>query len=1273
MSLFCGHIKKVMQKARFTLLCLLVGFVLSAQNSYVISWKVPVKSNDMKMVWFEGASAQTELLEIPSFCGEVFSEVRGDLFIANEVFVPLSLEEIEVLKDVDVPTEIALQSSFKKYGDAYVASYCFLPVRKNVKTGKIEKLLSFNINVKPATQIESTFKAAAFDDTTALATGTWYKVAVTSTGIYKITPQFLAECGFNISNLPSSQLRVFGNGQGMLSEVNDENPNPGLKEVAIYVNDGGDGIFNGNDYALFYARGPHTWQYSKSRNSYNHTYNIYSDQSFYFITLNNGAGKRIQPVGYVAGAANYTTTSFDDFQFIETDLYNLVGSGKEWFGDLFDFKLSYDYTLQFANIDLGDTAFFQTKAVARSTVSGTAMAYKVNGTAVANLTFTAVGSGSGNDYVTQDEDRLPFLPTNGTMQINATYKNSSNPSATAWLDYIEVQVRRNLNMTENSMLISDRRAFRAGGVAQFAIANAATNLQLWDVTNHLQPRAVAYNITGSTASFNAPSDSLRVFAAIKGSTFPAPTKIGTVANQNLHGLEDIDMVIVSHPNFLAQANQLADFHRTTQNLSVFVTTPEMIYNEFSSGMQDITATKLFLKSLYDKPSTKNIKYVLLFGDASYDYKNRVPNMTNFVPIYQSKSSYSLYSSFCTDDYIGYLDDGEGKNMSTEDLDVAIGRMPVKTVAEASNAIAKIFEYKTPKVTFDDWRNKVLLIADDVDESWEMDFVNYTDRLGRELDTTVPNLNVERVFIDSYVQEVQAGSQRYPDARQEVYRKVQSGNLVTSYLGHGGEVGWATERILQLADVTGWNNWQNMPLFSTITCEFTRVDDPYRVSAGEQLFLNPNGGAIALYSTLRPVFATPSTYNINRQLFQYLFYQQNGKYLTIGEVIQATKNNNTSGDRLRFALIGDPAMYLAIPEHRVLTDSINGVSAAAFNDTLKALSHVKISGHLEDVNNTLLSSFNGIILPTVYDKKVEKTTLVNDGEGQPIKYKTQENVIFKGRASVENGLFTFEFTVPLDISFVIGEGKISYYATDSVKDAAGYNTDILVGGLDLTAKPDDEGPLVRVFINDTNFVAGGLTDKDPISLALISDSSGINTVGSGIGHDILGILDGNTSAPYILNSYFESDLNSYQSGQVTFPFFDLPVGEHHLLVRAWDVNNNPGEGEITFIVDASVELALSRVLNYPNPFTTETHFQFEHNRAGESLEIEIHIFNQSGELVKKIKENVVSTGNRVNQITWDGRSDSGATLGSGLYVYRVQVKSAEDGSTAQDYSKLVFIK
>lgn len=1273
MALLCGHLV-IMNKYTFLLVFLLIlrGLALNGQH-VELKWLDPIVQGEQASLQFEGASYQVQHLQIPSYCSEIWAGENATLQLSNVIYEPVPISDYQLLSEALLTEEPLIIQHYSP--KSQIISFCFLPIRWNCNLDILQRVVAFDVVLIKDEAEQLSNKTFGFTDTSVLATGNWYRVGVSQTGVYKITPQYLVDCGFTAGNIPTNELRVYGNGRGMLPESNSANPAPELQEIPLYVNDGGDGIFNGNDYALAYLNGPHLWSYDATNNWFEHTYNIYSDQSFYFITLLSGNGKRILPAGYAPVAANYTTATFDDFQFIEDDKYNLVGSGREWFGDLFDFKLSYDYTLQFANVT-SDTAYFSTRSVARPNIAGTRMLYHVNGTPVATLVYdTPVSTAPGAPYVVEKSTRTPFTVSSSTLNINASYNNAINPSATAWLDYIAVELRRNLAMAGSSLLFRDKRSFSHGGVAEYIVSNAPSGSMVWDVTNIHAPRLINAMVNGANLNVLAPADTLRTFVAMNGSSFPQPSKIGSVPNQNLHGFTDVEMVIVAYPSFVAQAERLAEHHRTTQGLNVVVVTPQMVYNEFSSGMQDVTAIKLFLRNIYKNPeATKPLRYLLLFGDASYDYKNREPNDDNFVPIYQSPASFSLYSSFCTDDYYGFLDDNDGKNMLVENLDIGIGRMPVKTVAEATRAVDKVIHYSSSMYSFGDWRNRLLVVADDVDENWEENFLIYTDRIAQELDTIYPDINVEKIYADSYIQIVKAGSQRYPDVQQDMFRKVERGTLVTSYLGHGGEVGWAKERLLQLDEINSWSNFNNMPVFTTVTCEFSRVDDPKRVSAGEQLFLNASGGAIALVSTMRPVFATTSTYIINQQLIRNMVAEVNGQHLSLGEAVMITKNMNYTSDGLRFALIGDPAMYLALPEERVITDEINGKPAnVAIADTLKALSKVLVKGHLEDRNGALLSNFNGILLPTVYDKKVPKSTLRNDGVGKVLNYEAQENVIYRGKVSVTNGQFEFEFVVPLDISFVIGPGKISYYATDSVMDAAGFNKSIVVGGLDTNVAPDNDPPTVRLFINDTNFISGGLTNRSPKGLALLSDENGINTVGTGIGHELLGILDGNTASPFILNDYFKADLDDYRSGTVLYPFFDLQPGEHTLLVRAWDVANNMGQDEITFIVDESARLALNRVFNYPNPFNTETRFQFEHNRAGEPLEVDIQIFDFNGKLTKRIQQNLVSEGNRVSQITWDGLDEEGKPIPSGMYVYRVIVKSTVDGSTASDYSKLVYIR
>lgn len=1244
-----------------------------AQESHHLQWSTPIKNEITTMIWFEGAAGTIDHPAIPSYCSEYAPNQLAEIKLSDVKTAPLTAEEHSISAYTQVPDEFNITQTLVFEAGQPLVKYCVFPVRRNATTGHLEKLLSFTIK-EIATKKQPSFKTLTdFDENSPLATGNWYRIAVSQTGVYKITPQFLADCGFSISNLASANIRVFGNGAGMLPEANDQIEFGGLKELAIWVVDGGDGIFNGNDYALFYANGPHVWQYS-SEHRYDHIFNVYDEKSYYFISLDNGAGKRIIEANEVTGNPNSTVKKFDDLQFREDDLVNLVGSGRRWFGDLFDFKTSYDYTLQFNDIAAGDTAWLNVRAVARSLTANTVMQFRVNNNLTASLNFPAVGTNPGNDHVTERHARVPFTQTGNTFSINVQYQKSGNMSATAWLDHFSIQVRRNLNLSANSLIFRDSRSFATGGIAQFELANATGSPMVWDVTNHNHARLMPSSMTNNTLYFKADADSLRTFVAVRGNNFPLPERIGSVANQNLHALENIEMVIVVHPNFLSEANRLADFNRTVKNQTVAVVTPQEIYNEFSSGMQDITAIKLMLRNIYDKNSqTHPLKYVLLFGDASYDYKNRLSNMHNFVPIYQSVASFSLNTSFCTDDYFGYLDPNEGKAMLLESLDLGIGRLPVTTAAQAKSAVDKIIDYQTDATQFGDWRNRLLFVADDVDASWEADFVRYMDRLAEQLDTTAPNFNSQKIYIDAYNQTVMAGSQRYPQAQEDLFRTVQRGTLITSYLGHGGEVGWAKERTLQLPEINSWTNYNWMPLFVTITCEFTRLDDPLRVSGGEQTFLNPNGGAISLISTMRPIYATSSTYNVNRLLHEQLLYPDNGSYRTLGEAVKNTKNFNSSHERVRFVLVGDPSMHLAIPKHQVYTDSINRQHISVFNDTLNALSRVRLSGYIGNNQGAVLSDFNGIIFPTVYDKKSPRVTLMNDGIGPPIPFETQENIIFRGKVSVTNGRFDFEFIIPLDINFAFGEGKISYYAASNNTDAQGNIKNIVIGGLNMNAPGDITGPLIRLFINDTSFISGGITDQNPIGLALIADSSGINTVGSGIGHDIIGILNGNTQEPIILNDYFTYDLDSYTRGTLRYPFFNLDAGEYSLMVRAWDVFNNFSEATIKFIVDDSPQIALKRVFNYPNPFNTFTTFQFEHNRAGEPLDIEIHIYNSMGEIVKTFNEQLISTGNRVDSIEWDGTSNQGHPIGSGVYLFRVRVKSQKDNSEALGFSRLVFIK
>jgi len=499
----------------------------------------------------------------------------------------------------------------------------------------------------------------------------------------------------------------------------------------------------------------------------------------------------------------------------------------------------------------------------------------------------------------------------------------------------------------------------------------------------------------------------------------------------------------------------------------------------------------------------------------------------------------------------------------------------------------------------------------------------------------------------------------------------------TYIGHGGELGWAHERVLEVEDINGWTNFKHMPAFLTATCEFSRPDDPGRTSAGELVILNPNGGGICLFTTTRLAFSG-SNFSLAQRFFDHFFEPINGSMPTCGEIFEQTKIDYTDRYTRNFVLLGDPAVRLVYPQYDVVTNTVNTHQLTLNSDTLSALSKITITGEVRNKSGAKMTGFNGVVYPTIYDKWATFTTIGNDlnategGTSYPAPFDMQKNVLYKGKAQIKNGDFTFTFVVPKDISYQYGNGKISYYAHNGQSDANGYSNEIVVGGLNPSAGTDNTGPQVNLYMNDDKFVFGGLTDENPVLYAEVSDSNGINTAGTGIGHDITSIIDEDNGKISILNDYYESDMDSYQAGKVRYPYSSLNPGRHSLSFKVWDVYNNSSEARTEFIVAETAELALEHVLNYPNPFSTHTTFMFEHNRPYQQLSAQVQIFTVSGKLIKTLNEIVTTEGYRSDDIEWDGLDDYGDRIGRGVYVYKLKVKDF-NGSSTEKFEKLVILR
>jgi hypothetical protein len=1116
----------------------------------------------------------------------------------------------------------------------------------------------------------------AYTSQSVLSVGNWYKIAVSGPGIYKIDLPFLASLGINTSSLSSGSLRLWGNGGQLLPENNSGVVIDDLAENAILVEDGGDGLLNGNDYLLFYAPGPHHWTADAVNKRFSHQKNVYSEQSFYYLSI-GGTGKRVlTPSSSLA--PNTTITSFSDRYFYELDTVNLLSSGRQWFGE--DFAdgpgkaKSRNFTVPLPSAATG-AAQINTSCLARSFGAGSRFNISVNNQAVLAMDIPPVATGPYDQFARTVELSATFAapPTDLVVRYDFT---PGSANAQGWLDWFEVFVRRNLSMAGvNQLLFRDWNSVGAGNVGSFILKNGPSNTRVWDVSNPLVPVGMPVVPDGADLRFVNDCSSLREYIAFGTTGLLVPIALGRVANQDLHRPALTDLLIVTHTSLLAQAQRLAQFHQQHDNLRATVVTAEQVFNEFSSGTPDPGAIRNYVKMYHDRAgadTTKRAKYLLLLGDASFDYKARIINNTNLVPAWESPASLDPLATYTSDDFFGLLDDGDDINgTGTYLLDIGIGRIPARSEREAQAIVDKIIDYHQPK-SLGAWRNELSFVADDEDNNLHL---QDAEIITQSAQAVGPVFNINKTYLDAFRQESGAGGSRYPEVNQAISNQLFNGALIWNYSGHGGYRRLAEEVVLDQDIINTFNNADKLPLFITATCDVAPYDNPLIASIGENLLLREKTGAIALMTTTRLVFAFSNRVMNKNYLEAALAKQSNGHYLSLGEAVRRAKNTTYtfSGDVInnrKFTLLGDPAMTLAYPLHAVQTTGINGVPVNSTPDTLKALAEYSINGHIMDGAGQVLNNFNGTVNAVVFDKSQAVNTLGNDPGSQPVAFQVQKNILFKGKAKVNNGLFSFRFVVPKDINYQFGSGKISYYADNGMVDANGAFTDIIVGGSG-TGSSDREGPQIKAYLNDEKFINGSISNDRPILLVKLADSSGINIMGTGIGHDLVAILDHNQQQTFILNEFYESELDNFRKGMVRFQLPGLSEGTHTLTIKAWDAANNSSEITLEFRVLNQQQLALDHVLNYPNPFTTRTTFWFEHNRPGEDLYVDIQVFTVTGKLVKGIRRTIFSPGNRSSEVEWDGRDEYGSKIGRGVYIYRLRVQTM-DGKTAQKLEKLFIL-
>jgi hypothetical protein len=1110
-----------------------------------------------------------------------------------------------------------------------------------------------------------------FAQNSVLREGLWYKIAVEKNGVYRLTREHLSSMGFSGSQMDPRNIRIFGYLNGMLPQSNAI-PRPGdLIEIAIRVEGEDDGKFDKGDFVAFYGEGPGISKFIPGKNIFSLQTNLYSDKNFYFVTVGNDKGKRI-PLR-AEGNGGIPVTTYHDFIFHEKNSVNILRSGREWFGE--NFELDQDQAFEFSasGITEGSEMTVVSEVMGQS-FNPSSFELFFNGQSIGEQLISTIPDSpySAKGRVKRDTIRFNAssvaAPNNNEHTLRYNFKQASSRKSAGFLNYFSVHFERKLELTQDQM--NFRNGNVLNGTLRFSISNVTASDQVWNISDPYSPVLQQFVLNGNTASFSSVTEETSEEFIIFRNNIPSAELIGKVENQDLHGISTPNLVIVTHRDFLAEANSLADHRRSHNNLSVVVATTDQIYNEFSSGRQDITAIRDFVRALYVK-GPGMLKSLLLFGKSSYDYKDRIPDNLNFVPTYESRNSLFPLETFSSDDYFGFLEDSEGEweesVFESHSLDIGVGRLPVKSSSEARSVVNKIIQYDLNGNKFGQWKKDFVFVADDGSNSDSFSSIHQSqsNSMAENIESDNQQFNTRKIFLGSYSKKVSPNGETIPEANRDIMEEFNNA-VIINYTGHGSEKLWADERVFSGEEIDELRN-KSFPFLVTATCEFGKHDDPADISSAEKSLLKETAGCIGLVTTARPVNSS-TNFELNQAFYDALFDRSSGTWPTLGEVFRHTKNNSTSGVANRnFSLLGDPSMTLALPSQTVVIDHIKTDHGS---DTLKALSKVIVRGRVTDNHGVTDANFSGTLQSTLFDKRTKFQTI---GKNNPsFKYSQWFNPLFRGHATVSHGEFEFSFLLPKNIAYEVGAGKLSLYAvnTDKTKDATGGVSSFKIGQSENNPATDNTSPFIKAFLGDSTFTDGGTVSPNTTLVVRLKDDNGLNVSNYGIGNTMMAALD-QDGAVYLINEHYMADKDDYTRGWVHFPLYDLPPGPHSITVKAWDTFNNPAETTIHFTVSDGNSLSIDDFANYPNPFYDETTLFFTHNRPGEDLVAYLTFANLAGMEITSYNIEIPSSSFMVDLTQFEAMTGFEKKLSPGLYFARLRVRSLTDGTESTAVTKLIF--
>ncbi len=1175
-----------------------------------------------------------------------------------------------LLTDISIIDTSSLQSNYKVISHVsssrhdYTLEIYILPLRK--KTGVISRLDSFQLNISTTPVIKnkslSSLKSSSyFADNSVLASGTWVKVAVDETGIYKLTYDDLSSMG-----ITPEKVSVFTSLPGKLYTMIDDYVDD-LQEIAIYDN---------GSYILFYGQSQDVWNYNSSSKQYVHTQHPFWNTNYYFITSDAGKQKRISTASTPSGTSTKTYTTYDDYDFVEPEESNFSAisdevavSGDDWYSNFLYNGESYTHIFSFDNI-VKESSTMKMDILARSLDYTPKITTYIDDQSQESVSFSTTSNSSGAKIAYEKTRTYTFIPTSEEISAKATFSCSSS-TAFGLVDYFSVFVKRYLIFSDKYLFFRNKPT--SDDIVTYEISNASSVSLLWNVSDAFNVTSINTSLSGSTLSFNTVGNECDEYVAINTSVeFSKPTVVETVSNQNIHGTDVPDMVIVTVDELKEVAEKIADIH---SDLDVLILSQNEIFNEFSGGKADVTAIRWMCKMFYDRSEDDDkFKYLLLLGDG--DVNNRMyEDDCSIVMTYQSDESLAQSTTYVSDDYFGLLDDSEGNSIGQYDrVDIGIGRIPINSVREGEEVVNKLKTYIANKKRAT-WKNSVCFVADD-----DSGYQENADDIAEKIRQNYQAFSVKKVYLDAFNQESEANGDYYPEAKELSDKYINEGTLIWTYVGHGSPTTLAVEKIMYLSDVNSFNNIANLPFWVTATCDYCPYDNNDEETSGERILLNPDGGGIGTFSTTRIVYSNDN-YTMTNSLFNYILGhnpETNEKW-TIGDAVRlAKKSIGTGVNKRKYVLIGDPALKLSYPDSRwsVETDSINYCYVDKYEnpytDTIKALSKMSVCGYIEQLDGSIDTDFNGTVYITIYDKISELTTLQNDDDASsPMTFDMWNSVIFNGKSIVTNGRFNLSLIVPKDIDYTVGNGRIEYYATSDDVEANGYYEDFNIGGFNSDYTLDTIGPEVELYMNSTTFKDGGEVNSDPMLIAILSDESGINTSDNSIGHDITIKLNNDPSTITSINSSYTTNSETYKKGTVNYQLTDLDDGEYTLTFKVWDVQNNSTTKNINFVVNKDVDPKISSIVCYPNPLSLSSddyiYFKVNHDRPEATLKLTLEIFDCTGRVVYNESQNSYSSSDNVVF----NCSPTSISLKYGLYFYRIKMDDGNRVSKGKSERLLVM--